>query len=182
MVQLLRNLHMNIDHCEFTRFVLRVISEQLPPDSKQVEAVEDAFRCLDSNGDAVLSIAELTKGLQRFLNSSEEELQQMFAAIDRDGSGTLNVAEFVAATMDQRRCLSVPVLWQAFNAFDQDQSGHVTFDEIEKVVKEVEGTQLGRERVDVLCAEIRADLEQVAVGKNAEKSLDFDQFVYIMQN
>jgi len=182
MVHLLQNLHLNIDHCEFTRFVLRVVSEQLPPDSKQVETVEDAFRCLDSNGDAVLSVPELTKGLKRYINSNENELNQMFAAIDRDGSGTLNVQEFVAATMDQRRCLSVECLWQAFNAFDGDQSGHVTFDEIEKVVKEVEGNQLGRDRVDALCSEIRDDLEHVTVGKNMDKSLDFDQFVYIMQN
>lgn len=180
MIQLLRNMHENIDHCEFTRFVLRVVSEQLPVDSKQVEAVEDAFRCLDSNGDAVLSTEELTKGLKKYLELDEKDLKAMFAAIDRDGSGTLNVQEFVAATMDQRRCLNTAVLWQAFNAFDQDQSGSVEFDEIVRVVKEVEGNALGKERVEALCKEIRHDLDLVTNG--TEKSMDLDQFMYIMQN
>jgi len=182
MVQLLNNLHMNTQHCQFTRFVLRIVAEQLPPDAKQAETVEDAFRCLDGNGDGVLSTEELSKGLTRYLGVDEKELKDMFAAIDRDGSGKLNVTEFLAATMDQRQCLQVSVLWQAFNAFDQDQSSHVTFDEIDQVVKEIEGTQMGKERLDALCAEIRAELDQVTMAKGQEKALDFDQFVYLMQN
>merc|ERR1719359_413750 len=132
--------YLNTQHCQFTRFVLRIVAEQLPPDAKQAETVEDAFRCLDGNGDGVLSTEELSKGLTRYLGVDEKELKDMFAAIDRDGSGKLNVTEFLAATMDQRQCLQVSVLWQAFNAFDQDQSSHVTFDEIDQVVKEIEGT------------------------------------------
>jgi len=186
MVQLLKNLHQNVDHCQFTRFVLRIVAEQLPPDAKEAETVEDAFRCLDGNGDGVLSHSEITKGLTRYLNLDEAELEELFKQIDRDGSGTLDVKEFLTATMDQRRCLSVPVLWQAFNAFDQDQSGHVTFDEIDQVVKEIEGSQLNREKLDVLCREIRGELEEVshteAKKAGQEKSLDFDQFAYLLMN
>ena len=62
---------------EFKRFVLRVIAEQLPRsstmspfpfvrspqqsaprDSKTEQAVEKAFRCLDRNGDGVLTVEE----------------------------------------------------------------------------------------------------------------------------
>merc|ERR1740133_517387 len=110
MVGLLQNLHQNTQHCEFTKFVLRVVAEQPPDDAKQAEAVEDAFCCLDGNGDGVLSVQELTKGLTRYLDLNEDDLADLFNSIDRDGSGTLNVSEFLSATMDQRRCLSVPCL------------------------------------------------------------------------
>jgi serine/threonine protein kinase len=179
MVQLMQNLRLNCDRCEFTRFVLRVAAEQLPADGKQTETVEDAFRCLDGNSDGVLSLEEVIKGLRRYLDINEADLQSMFKSIDRDGSGTLNVKEFMVATMDERRALSLPILWQAFNAFDQDSSGQVSFDEIERLVKDIEGAAIGKARADRLCSEIRSELAQVDPRASG---IDFDQFVYVMSN
>lgn len=179
MVQLMHNLRLNCDRCEFTRFVLRVAAEQIPTDGKQTATVEDAFRCLDGNSDGVLSLQEVIKGLRRYLDITEEDLQSMFKSIDRDGSGTLNVKEFLVATMDERRAMSLPVLWQAFNAFDQDDSGQVSYDEVERLVKDIEGAAIGKIRADRLCSEIRDELAQVDPRATG---IDFDQFVYVMLN
>jgi len=178
MVTLLKNLRLNADNCEFTRFVIRVIAEQLPTDGKQAETVESAYRCLDSDGDGILSVQELLKGLEKFLNLSQEEQKELFAMIDRDGSGTLNVSEFISATMDQRRAKSLPVLWQAFNAFDKDQGGSITFDEIDAIVMELEGALTSKEQVKDMCAQIRQELSMVS----ADETIDFDQFAYILQH
>lgn len=178
MVQLLNNLKINATNCQFTRFVLRVIAEQLPADGKQAVTVEQAFRCLDSNGDGVLSVQEVVKGLERYLNLSQKEQEDLFGLIDRDGSGTLNVNEFLSATIDQRRAKSLPVLWQAFNAFDKDQSGSVTFDEIDAIVMELEGALMGKEQLITQCQDIRTEL--AAVSDNG--AIDFDQFVYLLHH
>jgi len=180
MVQLLSNLQANVNECELKRFVLRVIAEQLPRDGKTADTVEQAFRCLDRNGDGVLTVEEIIKGLKKHLNLSDGDraLEGLFAKIDRDNSGTLNVQEFISASMDQKRSTSLPVLWEAFNAFDKDRSGHITFDEIERIVKELEGALLGKDQADSLAEEIRRELE--AVSTNG--SIDFDQFVYTMLN
>jgi len=177
MVQLLKNLKVNAQNCEFTRFVIRVVAEQIPADGKQAATVEQAFRCLDRNGDGVLSVNEVIKGLERYLNLSQKEQEELFELIDRDGSGTLNVSEFISATMDQRRAKSLPVLWQAFNAFDKDQSGSVTFDEIDAIVMELEGALVGKEQLREQCRDIRAELAAVS----HDGTIDFDQFVYLLQ-
>merc|ERR1719436_1121648 len=85
MVQLLSNLKSNVEECEFKRFVLRVIAEQLPRDGKTADTVEQAFRCLDKNGDGVLSVDEIIKGLKKHLNIAEGDryLERLFAQIDR---------------------------------------------------------------------------------------------------
>jgi calcium-dependent protein kinase len=181
MVYLLHNLRLNCNRCEFRRFILRVMAEQLPPDSKQTTSIEDAFRCLDSNSDGLLSLDEVVKGLRRYLDITESDLQTMFKSIDRDGSGALNVKEFIAATMDERLAMSVPTLWQVFSAFDQDESGHISLGEIETVVKDIEGPQLGKDKVEELCADIRSELKAV-IGSGANAGMDFDHFVYIMLN
>lgn len=178
MEQLLANMRMNVSECEFKKFVLRVIAEHLPPEGKQAAVVETAFRCLDRNGDGVLTVEEMIKGLGKHMDCSSDQLSKLFEQVDRDGSGTLNVNEFTCVTMDQKQTTSLPVLWQAFNAFDKDQSGEITFDEMDKIVKEVEGALLGQEQVTALCTDIRHELE--GVGQNGK--IDFDQFVYIMMN
>jgi len=180
MTTLLQDMHFNVEACEFKRFVMRVVAEQLPTDGKSWLTVENAYRCLDRNGDGILSVEEVIKGLKKHLHkaSDDRELEDLFAQIDRDGSGTLNVQEFVCASMPPSRSTSLPVLWEAFNAFDKDRSGHVTFDEIDRIVREIEGALVGGELVISVCQSIRRELE--VVGSHG--GIDFDQFVYIMKN
>merc|ERR1719436_2078372 len=104
---------------------------------------------------------------------------RLFEAIDRDGSGTVNVYEFISASMDQKSSTSLPVLWEAFNAFDKDKSGAISLDEIDKQVKEIEGALLSVEQVETLSAAIRSELEGVSSNGH---DIDFDTFVYIMSN
>eukprot|EP00913_Durusdinium_trenchii_P022979 g21576.t1 len=73
MVVMLNNLRLNVQESEFKRFVLRVIAEQLPRDSKTEQAVEKAFRCLDRNGDGVLTVEEVVKGLKKHLEVKDEK-------------------------------------------------------------------------------------------------------------
>lgn len=180
MVALLNNMRSNVEECGFKRFVLRVIAEQLPSDGKHVSTVECAYRCLDRNGDGILSVEEVILGLKKNLQQGADnrELEDLFEQIDRDGSGTLNVQEFVCASLPQKRSTSLPVLWDAFNAFDKDRSGHVTYDEIDKIVREIEGASMSESQVSAVCQQIRGELECVGSGGG----IDFDQFVYIMKN
>lgn len=180
MVALLQNMADNCQESEFKRFVLRVIATQLPGDGKHMTTVETAFRCLDRNDDGILSVEEVIKGLKKHLGKGSEdtELENLFMHVDRDASGTLNVAEFVSASMPQSRSTSLPVLWEAFNAFDKDRSASVTFEEIDRIVREIEGAMLSQSQVSNICTEIRRELESVSTNG----SIDLDQFVFIMSN
>mmetsp|Transcript_56148 Transcript_56148/g.105795 ORF Transcript_56148/g.105795 Transcript_56148/m.105795 type:complete len:177 (+) Transcript_56148:117-647(+) len=80
--------------------------------------------------------------------------------------------------MDQRRAKSLPVLWQAFNAFDKDQGGEISFDEIDNIVMELEGALTSKHDLKDLCAQIRQELSTVSHNE----MLDFDQFAYLLQN
>lgn len=181
MVKLLGNLQKNVEECEFKRFVLRVIAEQLPRDGKAADTVEQAFRCLDKNGDGVLNIDEVVSGIKKHLSISpdNQQLEDMFAALDRDGSGTINVQEFICASMDQSRSTTLPVLWEAFNAFDRDQSGAIDPNEVVGIVREVEGNLLSIDQVNYLAGTIQSELTG-ALGSNGR--IDFDDFVYILHN
>ncbi|OLQ13067.1 Calcium-dependent protein kinase 24 [Symbiodinium microadriaticum] len=117
MVQLLNNLRVNVQESEFKRFVLRVVAEQVPRllvssfrnrvplmagqcDSKAFStacsvllSLAKAFRCLDRNGDGVLTVEEVVKGLKKNLDvKDEKDLAALFAfsAFDKDRGGTIS--------------------------------------------------------------------------------------------
>lgn len=179
MERLLRNMRQNVGEGHFKRMVMRVIAQQLPADCREIRSIERAFRFFDRNGDGVLGVHEICAGVKKlevFSSKEMNDLSQQLELLDRDGSQTVNLQEFVAGCLDTNRVVNSENLWHAFNAFDGDSNGTVTLDEIEEIVRKVEAGLLAKDQVDGLVRRVRREFEQaVPAGK-----LDFTQFVYIM--
>merc|ERR1740121_1771784 len=147
---------------------------------RELNRIEQCFRFFDRNGDGVLSVPEICKVVRRLdlgsLGADIEDLEEVVALLDRDGSSTVNLQEFVAGALNPRLALNTEKLWYAFNAFDRDSSGAVSVDEIVAIVRQVEAGLLGKEQVDGLVEGIRQEIKEVI----DKQDIDFDQFVFIM--
>lgn len=55
-------------------------------------------------------------------------------SIDTDGSGNINYTEFLAATLEKSLYLKEEKLWSAFKAFDTDNSGTITAEELKTIL------------------------------------------------
>lgn len=179
MLRLLTNLRENTAEGQFKRMVMRVVAQQLPHSLPDVGLVERAFRSLDKNGDGCLDVKEICAGIRKYQDcqNMDSELEDLFALLDRDGSGTVNAQEFMSGGLKQSRVLTNYNLWNAFNAFDKDRNGSVDIDEIERIVRHIEAGLLGKEQVDELVKAIREELKDVTSGS----TIDFDQFLYLMR-
>lgn len=179
MLRLLRNIKVNTGESCFKRMVMRVIAQQLPVESREIRTIERAFRFFDRNGDGVLGLPEIVVGIKKLdLLSDKEmkELTQQLELLDRDGSQTVNLQEFVAGSLDANRVLSSANLWHAFNAFDIDRNGSVSATEVEEIVRKYEAGLLATDQVDGLVRRVRRELDKTV----PEGTLDFSQFVYMM--
>ena len=65
---------------------------------------------------------------------TDEQVDDMFAKIDLDGSGTIDYTEFVMATINEQNLITNERLLQAFKMFDKDSSGSLSYDEIKEVL------------------------------------------------
>eukprot|EP00427_Karlodinium_veneficum_P054161 CAMPEP_0169415914 /NCGR_PEP_ID=MMETSP1017-20121227/62832_1 /TAXON_ID=342587 /ORGANISM="Karlodinium micrum, Strain CCMP2283" /LENGTH=613 /DNA_ID=CAMNT_0009523805 /DNA_START=1 /DNA_END=1843 /DNA_ORIENTATION=- len=179
ILRLLGNIRINASEGHFKRMVMRVVAQQLPAESREITSIERAFRYFDRNGDGVLGVDEIIAGIKKLdiLDEKEtEDFKDQLALLDRDGSQTVNLQEFVAGSLNAKRALSNTNLWHAFNAFDRDRNGNVSINEVEEIVRKVEAGLLAKDQVDGIVRRTRRELES-SLNSN---EMDFSQFVYIM--
>jgi len=94
------------------------------------------FKAFDKNGDGKLSMVEVKEGYLEHYGKimSDEEVENMFNAVDTDKSGFIDYSEFVVAAMNENQLTSNEKLQAAFKMFDKDGSGIISPDEIKDVL------------------------------------------------
>ena len=103
---------------------------------QEKEQIDKVFRAMDLNGDGKLQKDEIKKGYAEFFGSqlTDDEINEMFAKVDADGSGEIEYSEFVVATLNEKNLLSNNKLQTAFKMFDKDGGGSISTEEIRQVL------------------------------------------------
>ena len=87
--------------------------------------LREAFRSLDKNNTGILTINEIKEAFNES-SIKQEDVAKIFNMIDFDHKGVINYSEFLAATMDKQKAVSMQNLMFAFHHFDVDNSGFIT--------------------------------------------------------
>lgn len=122
------------DSSMLKKVVLTIIAQTL--DDGQIQELKKVFSSFDTNGDGTLTIEEMKKGIGKLEFSKPDELEDLMRSLDTDGSGSVDYAEFIAATFDTQKCIKDSKLWEVFRRFDLNGDGVITKGEMRKVMKE----------------------------------------------
>ena len=97
------------------------------------ESLKGAFRSMDKDNSGSIEISEMKDAFRGSCNCTEEELNQIFYKVDFNEDGQVNYSEFLAATINKEKAVSVSNLEFAFHHFDTDNSGVITTDNLKEV-------------------------------------------------
>merc|ERR1711907_240937 len=89
---------------------------------------------MDDNGDGKLTKEEMMTGCEQTGLISPVDAQRIFAAVDADGSGSIDYTEFIAATLDKKTFLNRELCKEAFQLFDADGNGQISLEELRKML------------------------------------------------
>ena len=145
------------------------------PQMKDVVNACKLFNQMDISGDGKISQAELLKGLQKKIKSDtlEQDVATIYKNIDMDNNGYIEYEEFVRAAVSKERFLNENILRFAFRYFDKDDSGEITFDEIEEVFKQ---SIADKNKVHESLKKIISE-----VDINGDGVISFDEFSTVMK-
>ena len=145
------------------------------PQMKDVVNACKLFNQIDINGDGKITKPEFLKGLKTKISSNtlEKDVDQIFKNIDMDNNGYIEYEEFVRAAVSKEYFVDENILRFAFRYFDKDDSGEITFDEIESVFKESVTDK----------SNVHKALEQIIkeVDTNGDGIISFNEFADIMK-
>ena len=137
------------------------------------------FIKIDLNSDGKIEKHELIQGFQKFWGMSEDEVKEkvdiIFANIDTDFNGFIEYEEFVRAAVNPAIFMSLNYLKFAFNYFDRDSSGDITFEEIKKRFSQ--NSNYNSEKMD---SELREIFDKIDI--NNDGSISFFEFCKMMKN
>mmetsp|Transcript_54394 Transcript_54394/g.126956 ORF Transcript_54394/g.126956 Transcript_54394/m.126956 type:complete len:510 (-) Transcript_54394:148-1677(-) len=157
---------------KLVKTALRMIAWRLS--DTEMKSLRETFVAFDTNGDGILTIAELKDGLAKSgLKEIPQDLQAVMEAVDSDASGAIDYTEFIAAMMRSKTYQQDDLCWQAFKMFDKNGDGKISPAEVREVLSG--GTveeAMGLEAVEKLMRE---------VDTNGDGEIDFDEFMAMMR-
>jgi calcium-dependent protein kinase len=137
------------------------------------------FIKIDLNYDGKIEKNELIQGFIKYWGISKEEAKEkvelIFANIDTDFNGFIEYEEFVRAAVDSSIFMSQNYLKFAFNYFDRDESGDISFEEIKK--RFTQNAKNVNEEVD---KELKEIFDSIDI--NGDGSISFNEFCKMMKN
>ena len=137
------------------------------------------FIKIDLNYDGKIEKHELIQGFEKYWGISKEEAEEkvelIFSNIDTDFNGFIEYEEFVRAAVNSSIFMSKNYLKFAFNYFDRDSSGDITYEEIKK--RFLQNAKNRNENIDI---ELKEIFDSIDI--NGDGSISFNEFCKMMKN
>ena len=139
-------------------------------DENEINDLKKSFEAFDKCKDGQITYEELKKGLLQLKNNkyTEEEIKDLFKAIDVDQNGKIDYTEFLAATIGRVNYNKKERLFEAFTMYDKDNDGFITKEELLEVLK----AEKSQEK------EIETYIK--AVDKDGNGKIDYNEFLGLM--
>ncbi|CAA7054317.1 unnamed protein product [Microthlaspi erraticum] len=154
----------------FKKVALKFIAKSLS--EEEIKGLKTMFTNIDTDKNGTITHEELKTGLTKLGSKlSETEVKQLIEAADVDGNGTIDLDEFISATMHRYKLDRDEHVYKAFQHFDKDNNGHITREELEIALKEYG-------------VEDEGSIKQIIseVDTNNDGSINYEEFATMMRN
>ena len=174
----MKNLILNLKSYKRTSVIQETALAYLVHHFPQIKDVINScklFNQMDKSGDGKITKAELLKGLSERYKSKtlEQDVDAIYKNLDMDNNGYIGYEEFVRAAVSKEYFVKDNVLRFAFRYFDKDDSGEITFDEIENLfIQSIPDKSKVHETLKSIIQE---------VDRNNDDKITFEEFSVVMK-
>lgn len=153
-----------IHHNKLKKLALGVIAQQLT--EGEIGQLRDVFESMDTDQTGVVSIQELAEAMRKGgFGVLEEEVKTLLGGLDVNANNRVDYSEFLAATLRRNQFLREERLHRAFDHFDVDGTGKISYENL----------------VDVMGSEEHAKEIMHDVDLNHDGFISYEEFSAMME-
>ena len=148
--------------------------------TKQIEHIKTLFETFDNDGDGKITSLEVTSALRKHHNDrSNDEFEYMVRILDLDCDTTVDFSEFLEmaslfeANHNQTSAIQIR---QLFRAFDKDQNGVLSSEEI----KQLWNLAPSDDKTTKKLTENEMNEMIQAMDINGDGQIDYEEFITLM--
>ena len=148
---------------------------------RQINKLKQEFMALSENGNGSISVNQLDKLLREVKkrnNLSERDISRILTNADKDGSGTIEVHEFlgaIATKKDREIILKAftnrSAILKQFSMIDKKGRGYITMDEFKNCLETTSNKRITADKMEGIMTHI---------DKNGDGKIDFEEFLTAM--
>lgn len=148
---------------------------------RQINQLKKEFLALSDNGNGTISVNELDKLLREVKkrnNIPERDIARILANADKDGSGEIEVHEFLGAlaTKKDREIIikaftNRSAILKQFEAIDKNHKGYITKDQFKKCLESTTKMKITKDKMEAIMQNS---------DKNGDGKIDFEEFLIAM--
>ena len=148
---------------------------------RQINKLKQDFMSLSDNGNGTISVHELDKLLRdvkKKQNFTDRDIERIINNSDKDGSGTIEVYEFLGAIGSKK---DREIIIKAFNnrsaiikqfsQVDKNKKGYITKEEFKKSLESNVNMKISKEKKDSILK---------SSDTNGDGKIDFEEFLVAM--
>ena len=156
------------DMNKLKKMVLVYIASRLQ--ENEISDLKLIFQAFDRDNDGQISYEEFEQGILQSKSQliKSNEIKAYFESIDTDKNGKIDYTEFISACLQNKINIKEEKLYEAFSAFDKDNNGKITKEELCKVLKLESGN-----------SSYVSELIKMA-DKNGDEEIDYKEFLEFM--
>lgn len=143
--------------------------------SEELFILRHLFREIDVNGDGEVSLEEITDFFSIMGVDVAPDLEEVYRACDSNGTGALNVVEFIAATMSVDK-VDKKLYSEVFRLLDRTNSGNIVAQDLGILFR---SSKFDAQERDQIIAEAESTIR--GTGARFTGTLDFDDFHCLMR-
>ena len=145
------------------------------PDLDEIVNACKFFGKIDVNGNGKITLEDLEKGLCKLFKNQnmKDDAKEIFENLDIEGNNYLEYEQFVRAAIDKKIFLSDEALRMAFNFFDKENQGIITFGSILTIFKDCTKKGINTEE------ELKKIMKEIGIN-NEDLSINFSSFTQLI--
>ena len=119
-----KNFEKYAGSCELKRYALNRLAHTCT--SEEIRSLHAQFKKFDQDGNGVILKSEFVDTMKSLGYIDEESVDDLFCKLDVFSDGSIQYTEFIAAILEMKGDIADDKIFEVFNQFDVDRSGHIT--------------------------------------------------------